>query len=118
MSVLNDYKIRFLVIDAYGPFKSIISSNDALSGYISVFRSDNDTNALISAIVKALNTNNIPQIFITNRAMMMCTISHDVTKFYNDSDEFMDNESIPPDFEIPTAHLKIIVEAWIDFLKQ
>ena len=50
------------------------------------------------------------------QSLQYARITQTETKIFKDIDEFMDDESIPPDFELPTDHFKVLVEAWRDFL--
>ncbi len=40
------------------------------------------------------------------------------TKIYKDVDDYYDNPSINPDFELPTTDFKIIVETWRNYLQK
>lgn len=117
MSVLSDYKVRFFVSGAYGSSKAISTSNDVLSSYIVNHYTIEDANRLLGGIIKVLN-NQIPLAGDTSRGMVEGVIDSSWTKLYHDAHEFWDDQSITPDFQLPTLHFKAIVEAWINYLEQ
>lgn len=97
--------------------KSISTCDVALTSYLVNHYNLSDAKRLLSGIYKVLN-DEILFAGGTSRGMVEGVIDKDTAKFYKDAYDYWEDESITPDFVLPTAHLKVIVEAWVQFLEQ
>lgn len=118
MSVLSNYKVRFSIKNIFNQnFKSMNTVNDMLTVYITDHNTIQKVNQLLDDINAVLN-NNYPLGGGQTQIMYLSRISAAETKIYQDMEDWEQDNSIQPDFTLPTTDLKVIVEAWRDYLQQ
>ncbi|MDV6168987.1 hypothetical protein R1T16_11160 [Flavobacterium sp. DG1-102-2] len=115
MNILNNYEIRFDTIDVYGSFRVMHSVNELLSAYVTEFNSYSRASQLLNSINNLLASDQ--KGCGTTQGMISVITESGVTKLSMEVPEYV-NESLQLDFELPTTHLKEIVEAWVSYLKE
>jgi hypothetical protein len=113
MSVLSDYNVKLYNNTQFE--KQIFSINTWLSAYIYSHSTLNKANQLLNLINDTLIAppNSVSEM--PTQGMYIAIISPTETKIYHDIDNWMDN--LTADFTLPTAHFKVIVEAWRNYLQ-
>lgn len=114
-SVLSDYKIQLLNRPRFG--KGISSINTWLSAYLDDYYYYDAANKLLDSINRVLN-GEIPIAGGQTQSLYLADIRINETKIYRDMEAWEENNNITPDFVLPTAHFKVIVEAWRDYLQE
>lgn len=117
MSVLDDYKVRFGVQDAFGEQIKMIYTNN---GLISSFLYEHHlikVNELVDIFTKLL-TGEVTFLESPTQSLLLCIANPIETKFYDDGDVWYNNPNATPDFVMPTSDFKVILEAWRDYLAQ
>ena len=118
MSVLNQYKVKFMVRNLFNTnVKSILTISDMLSAYITDLNTANKVNQLLNDITEVLNHIH-PLGGGQTQSTYLAHITATETKIYQDMEEWEENNNIQPDFTLPTSDFKVIVEAWRDYLQQ
>lgn len=114
MSTLSQYNVQFGIKTFFNKEREFISStNDSLSAFIGSFYTSTSANSLILTLTDVIG-NVYNNVSCPTQSMMVANISDVITKIFDDDDDYL--SGYMPDYEIPTPHLKIIVEAWRDFL--
>ena len=113
--ILEHYKIN---LSTPGGDRALITAENMwLAQYINDHYELSEANRLLSGIDKVLN-GQISEGGGVTQSLQYAVVESQDTKIYKDVDDFMDNPSITPDFVLPTADFKVIVEAWRDYLQQ
>jgi hypothetical protein len=112
MSILNDYKVQLLNRAPFG--KQIFTVNTWLSAYLHDYY--DSANELLNDIDEVLH-GEIPRAGGQSRSLYLADININETKIYKDMEAWEENNNIIPDFVLPTADFKVIVEAWRDYLQ-
>lgn len=115
MSILNDYKVQLLNRAPFG--KQIFTVNIWLSAYLYDYYYYEAANELLNGINEVLNED-IPRAGGQSRSLYLADININETKIYKDMEVWEEDNNITPDFILPTAHFKVIVEAWRDYLQE
>lgn len=116
MSILNDYNVNFFIPLNYGE-RCISSVNDWMSQFIGDHYRVDTINSVISNVNNVLN-GNVDNWIGENLGMQIAYVELNETKIFKDAEEWYNNQSITPDFFLPTLHFKIILEAWRDYLQE
>lgn len=117
MSILNNYQVKFSKRNSHGKqVKSLSALNTWLSAVISDYYTVDRANHLLTDVNSVLNGTNINRGGAT-QSLYLVHISNNETKIYSDLDEWEANNNVAPDFVLPTAHFKVILEAWINYLQ-
>jgi hypothetical protein len=74
-------------------------------------------NKLLNSINKVLS-GEIPIAGGQTQSLYLVEIKISDTKIYRDMEAWEEDNNITPDFILPTAHFKVIVEAWRDYLQE
>ncbi len=117
MGTISDYKVKFYIADIYGPRKCISSVNEYLSDYISDFYNLVDSNNLLSDINSVLN-GHIPKCGGASRSLIYAIHEVSQTRIYSHANDYYENNSILPDYVLPTADFKQILKKWKEFLEK
>lgn len=115
MNILTDYKIQFFNRQGFG--KNLLTINGMLTGYLSDHYYLSLANLLLTEIDSVLNGEKTIGGWDT-QSMYLAKISVSETKIYQDMEAWEENNNISPDCVLPTAHFKVIVQAWRDYLMQ
>ena len=117
MNVLNDYKVRFYEKKFFNRnFKLISTINDDLTGYIMDYDTMPKVNQLLNDITAVLS-NDYSLGGGQTQSMYLARITSIETKIYQDIEVWEQDNNIQADFILPSADLKVIVEAWKDYLQ-
>jgi len=116
MDILTKYNVVLKSSDIFKS-KSISTCDDALTSYLVNHYSLSDAKRLLDGVYKVLS-NEIPLAGGTSRGMVEGVIEKYTAKFYISAYDYWQDESIAPDFVLPTSDFKMIVEAWVQFLEQ
>lgn len=113
--ILTSYEIKFSTSGDYAMLNKITSVNDLMSQFIGDHYTLCEANRLLSGIKSVLNSNT--SIYWTyTQSLQIAVLNNLITKIYEDIDAYESDNSINPDFSLPTSDFKIIVEAWVNFL--
>jgi hypothetical protein len=115
MSILHDYNVNFFLPVNYGR-KCISSTNDSMSQFIGDHNKVVTINLLINNVNQVIN-GSVNHWVGENLGMQIAYVGQSDTKIYKDAQDWHTNNNIAPDFVLPTAHFKIIIEAWRDYLQ-
>lgn len=116
MNVLNDYGIKMYIKTIHGiNRKGMSSSNYPLTNFLMNFDSREGAEKLLNHINKVLDGTYSWNDERT-QSMSLGVVTPTTTKIYDDEDVFYENADATPDFELPTSDLKVIVEAWKNYL--
>lgn len=115
MSVLNNYNVQFFIPLNYGG-KCISTTNGWMSQLIGDHNTIQTINFVLNNVNQVLN-GNINHWIGENLGMQIAYVELNETKIYKDSEDWHTNNNITPDFILPTAHFKVIAEAWRDYLQ-
>lgn len=111
--ILEQYNVSFYKhSDGIESLKTI---NSDLTGIISVHYTIDDANLLLDEINDVINGVN-PEGGGSPQNRMFFIITPLETKIYGSDEEYSNNQSITPDFTLPTADFRVIAEAWRDYL--
>lgn len=113
--ILNQYKVSFSNPAGFGK-KLIFSVNVVMNQFIGDHYTLNRANILLNVIDYILSSNSSEFDEVDTQSEQIAVINSTVTKIYADMDAYLDDNHITPDFTLPTAHFKVIVEAWRDYL--
>jgi len=113
--ILNQYKVSFSNPAGFGK-KLIDSVNVVMNQFIGDHYTFSDANDLLNIIDGIISSNSSEFDEVYTQSEQIALINSTVTKIYADMDAYLDDNNIAPDFTLPTAHFKIIVEAWRDYL--
>lgn len=114
MSILNDYKVQLL--NRPGSGKKISTINTWLSAYLDDYYYYDAANKLLNGINRVLS-GEIPKAGGQTQSLYLAEIKYSETKIYRDMEAWEEDNNITPDFVLPTAHFKVIVEAWKNYLQ-
>ncbi|MBP9689979.1 MAG: hypothetical protein KBE91_10240 [Bacteroidia bacterium] len=96
--------------------KNISTIDETMSAFIWDHYTLNSANSLLNLIDGIISSNILEFDEVYTQGEALALINNTVTKIYIDMDAYLDDNNIPPDFTLPTAHFKVIVEAWRDYL--
>lgn len=113
--ILNQYKVSFSN-PADFEMKLINSVNVVMNQFIGDHYTLNSANSLLNVIDNTISSNSSVFDEVYTQSEQIALINSTVTKIYADMDAYLDDNNITPDFTLPTAHFKVIVEAWRDYL--
>lgn len=88
-----------------------------MSQFISDHYRVDTINSVISNVNNVLN-GNVDNWIGENLGMQIAYVELNETKIFKDADEWFDDQTITPDFVLPTLHFKVILEAWSDYLQE
>lgn len=114
MHVLNRYEVKF--INTFE--KQIHSINTWLSAYINDHYTIEETERLLNKNINKVLNGEIKKGGGQTQSLYFADITILETKIYQDMEAWEFDNSITPDFILPTSDFKIIVEAWRDYLLQ
>lgn len=117
MSILIDYKVKFIVQYIYGEIKSIDTISPYLSGYILTYSTFDRLDPLIINLGEIINGQKPAVGGFTQSNFYISTTQSEV-KIYGDGDAWLDDSNIQPDFVLPTFDFKVIMEAWRYYLSK
>jgi hypothetical protein len=109
------YKIEFFIPAKHGK-KYISAINDWLAQFVADHNSLQTANSLLTGINNVLNGQQSSWVGIS-QGLQVAYVKSDQTKIYQDLAEWENNPNITPDFSLPTTGLKVIVEAWCNYLR-
>ncbi|MFP5041929.1 hypothetical protein [Parasediminibacterium sp. JCM 36343] len=110
--ILELYKISFYKKLILGNYMKLMSSNnDYLSQFITDFYTLDSANELISGINSILN-DEISLIDYSTESLVTLVMDKTISKIY----AYAEYNSSTSYFSLPTIHLKIISEEWLDYL--
>ncbi|WP_338840975.1 hypothetical protein [Flavobacterium ginsenosidimutans] len=115
MSILNNYKVQ--LTNRPGFNKQIFTINTWLSAYINDHYYLEEAERLLNGNINKVLSDKIVKGGGQTQSLYFAEIYKNETKIYKDLEAWELNNNIQPDFVLPTADFKIIVEAWRDFLK-
>lgn len=115
MNPIENYKVKLFVPSEYGK-KCISTTNGWMSQFIGDHNRIDTANSVVNNIEKVLSGIQTEWIG-ENLGMQLVLMDSKETKIYQSSEEWYNNPKILPDFILPTIDFKIIVESWIDYLK-
>ncbi|MBN2746089.1 MAG: hypothetical protein JXR34_05125 [Bacteroidales bacterium] len=115
MSVIENYKVRFYISDLVGA--AIKTNNGLLSSFIWEYCDSDEAIDLLDAINDVLNGSLTIADGVT-QGLIFVKILANTTSLYKNADAYFEDETIAPDYTIPTTDLKEIVEAWLDYLSR
>ncbi len=115
--ILKQYKVSFSN-PADFEMKLIDSVNVVMNQFIGDHYTLNSANSLLNVIDNTISSNSSVFDEVYTQSEQIALINSTVTKIYADMDAYLDDNSITPNFTLPTAHFKVIVEAWRDYLQQ
>lgn len=116
MNVLSNYGIKMNIKTIHGrKWKGMSSSNYPLTNFLLNFDSREGAEELLNRINKVLDGTYSWNDERT-QGMNLGVVTPTTTKIYDDEDVFYANADATPDFELPTSDLKVIVEAWKNYL--
>ncbi len=115
--ILNQYKVKFSK-PSHFLTKHISTIDETMSAFIWCHYTLNNANNLLNFVNEIISSNSSVFEDYYTQSEQIALINSTVTKFYFDMDAYLDNNNIAPDFTLPTAHFKVIVEAWRDYLQQ
>ncbi len=113
--ILNQYKVSFSKPTGFGK-KLIFSVNVVMNQFIGDHYTLNDANDLLNFVNEIISSNSSVFVDSYTQSEQIALINSTVTKIYADMDAYLDDNNITPNFTLPTAHFKVIVEAWRDYL--
>ncbi|WP_136468740.1 hypothetical protein [Flagellimonas onchidii] len=115
MTILERYKVN--ISTPVGDRALITAENMWLAQYINDHYSLSEANRLLQSVNEVL-TGVASLGGGATQSLQLANIELPDTKIYKDVDDYFDDETITPDFVLPTADFKVIVEAWRDYLQQ
>jgi len=117
MNILSIYKVRF--------YKKVISGREykwidcvdesIMSFLIHSCKRVYSVDQVLDGINAVINGTH-PLFSTTTEALEIVVITQSLTKFYEELD-YYDNPNNEPNFQLPTAHFKVILEAWRNYLQ-
>lgn len=113
--ILKQYNVNISTPEDDRPL--ITSVNMWLAQYVNDHYTLSEANSLVSNVDAVLN-GQIPLGGGATQSLQYAKIELPDTKIYQDVDDYFDDDTITPDFVLPTTHFKVIVEAWRDYLQQ
>lgn len=117
MTVLEQYQIQFYIKNILGSdYKQIKTINTWLSAYIYSFNKVHRVNNLLDRINNVLD-GSISDAGGQTQTMYYGVITISEIKIYQDYEAWEQDNSITPDFTMPTLDFKEIIEAWKTFLE-
>lgn len=114
--ILDQYQVEFSMPVNLGGLKHISSINESMSQFIEDHYTIREANRLLSGINKTIAGIEPGEGGFYTQSLMIAIISASETKIYDNMDEYDDDESMLPSFELPTLDFKEIVEAWANYL--
>lgn len=114
MSILSDYKVQLVNRTNFG--KQIFTVNDYLTACLNDFYYLEKVNDLLNNTNEVINTNGL-EIEFPTQSLYLIIITNSNVNIYQDMEAWDESNNITPDFVLPTAHFKVIVEAWRNYLK-
>ncbi|OCX52110.1 hypothetical protein BEL04_11480 [Mucilaginibacter sp. PPCGB 2223] len=114
--ILDLYKVNFSSSVDFPKLNRISSINTTMSQLIGDHYRLSEVNRLLFGINAVLN-NDIPIYDTYTQSLQILITDVSTTRIYIDLDDYEADNSIPPDFTLPTKDFKVIVEAWRDYLK-
>ena len=115
--ILNQYKVKFSKPANFFT-KDISTIDETMSAFIWDHYTLSDANNLLNFVNEIISSNSSVFVDTYTQGEALALINNTVTKIYIDMDAYLDDNNITPDFTLPTAHFKIIVQAWRDYLQQ
>lgn len=113
--ILNQYKVKFSKPANFFT-KDISTIDETMSAFIWDHYTLSDANNLLNFVNEIISSNSSVFVDTYTQGEALALINNTVTKIYIDMDAYLDDNNITPDFTLPTAHFKVIVEAWRDYL--
>jgi len=114
MDALNQYEVKF--VNTFG--KQIYTINTWLSAYINDHYTVEEAERLLNKNINKVLNREIEKGGGQTQSLYFAEITILETKIYQDMEAWEVNNTITPDFTLPTSHFKTIVEAWRDYLLQ
>ncbi len=111
MDILDFYKIKFYII--FG--KQIHAENMMLSIYIGDYKVLDDVQNFLDEHVYPVLDGKIERSGKVSESFCYADIDIAETKIYEDAKAWQLDNTIAPDFILPTDHFKVILEAWRDY---
>ncbi|HTH82112.1 MAG TPA: hypothetical protein VL490_04215 [Mucilaginibacter sp.] len=115
-NVLNEYKIQFSTPLNDPLYNKISTINWTLSAIIGLHYRFYDINALLSGIDSVLNDSKISKIEFETNGFQLAVVTKTITKMYENSSIYYDDETVLPDFSLSTQDFLVIVQAWYDYV--
>jgi hypothetical protein len=116
MNILENYKVKFYIDDEFS-VACIDTNNDILSSFIWEHCDSDRTGDLLDAINDVLN-GSLTIADGATQGLIFVKILANTTSLYKNANAYYEDETIAPDYTIPTTDLKEIVEAWLDYLRK
>ena len=115
--ILKQYKVKFSnPKDSF--MKDISTINETMSAFIWDHYTHSTVNSLLSFINDKINSNSSVFEEVYTQGEALALINKTTTKIYIDMNAYGQSNNITPDYTLPTADFKVIVEAWRDYLQQ
>jgi predicted nuclease of restriction endonuclease-like RecB superfamily len=114
MSILSDYKIQLVNKTNFG--KQIFTINDYFTGCLNDFYYLEKANDLVNLVIEVINTSGL-EIEFPTQSLYLIIIKNTNVNIYREIEAWEEDNNITPDFVLPTAHFKVIVEAWKNYLQ-
>jgi hypothetical protein len=115
--ILNKYQVQFSTPLNYCLYNEIITINDLMSQIIGDQYKLSSANALLNAINNVINGVVNELVYFTDSCNALI-INNSLTKLYDSSDNYANDNSILPYYTLPTSDFQVIVQAWRDYLAQ
>jgi hypothetical protein len=113
MDVLSNYKVRFFL---NGEDKMIKCIEHSISGFIySGCSRVSEANQVLNGINAVMNGSS-PFFSTTTQGLVMIVVTESLTKFYIEY-EYDEDPNMEAIYQLPTAHFKVILEAWRNYLQ-
>lgn len=90
------------------------SVNGILDQFIDDFKTVSEINDFLLVYINNILTGISPRQTVISESMVSAEMTLRITNLYADPDY---QPGDPPDFSLPTTHLKEIAEAWLDYLQ-
>lgn len=102
----------------YDAGKTLSSINTWLSGFIWDHYHIGAVNILLTGINNIISNNDTVGGEYTTQSLHVAVINSNTTKIYPDLEDWANDNTIEPEYTLPTADLKEIVEAWKEYLEK
>jgi hypothetical protein len=117
-SILNKYQVRISTPVDYALYNKISTINPVMTQIIGNHYTIYDANALLSGVNDVISDPDIDKVDFYTNSLQLAVVTKTITKIYEDSDAYDDNNTITPFFTLPTQDFQVIAQAWRDYLLQ